>query len=134
VSGGRFVRSRYSLPAVAFASGVFLILGSVLDWSGVAYSSGLDRGLAFAAGALMIVLAAAALKWRRRVLAFATVAGVLGLNMGVVNFLDINDQLHEYASYPDATVGVGIYLVLLGGALALFLGIITLIPRRWFRV
>ena len=119
------MRSRYALAAVGFTSGVLLTLGSVLDWSGVAYSSGLDRALAFAAGALMIVLAAIALTWRPRVLGFAIASGVLGLNMGVVNFRDINDNLHEYADYPNASVGVGIYLVLVGGALALLVGVVT---------
>ena len=125
------MRSR--LPAaVGFASGVLLMLGSALDWSGVAYSSRLDRGLVLAAGALMMVLAAVAATWWPRALALAIAAGALALNMGVVNFRDINDKRYEYADYPDASVGFGIYFVLVGGALALLLGVFALIPRRWF--
>ncbi len=118
--------------AVGFASGALLMLGSLLDWSGVSYSSDFDRAAVFTAGALMIVLAAGALWWRPRLLAFALAPAVLGLNMAVVNFTDIDGRLYEYAHYPDASVGIGIYLVLVGATVALFLGAITVISQRWF--
>jgi hypothetical protein len=100
----------------------------------VAYSSALDRRLVFAAGALMIALAAVALMWRPRVLAFAIAAGTVGLNMGVVNYRDISGRLHEYAAYPDASVGVGRYFVIAGAALALLLGLVTAAPRSVSRL
>lgn len=119
--------------AIGFASGVLLIVGALLDWSGVAYSSALDRRLAFAAGASMIALAVVALLWRPRVLALAIAAGAIGLNMGIVGYRDISGRLHEYAAYPDASVGVGLYFVIVGAALALLLGLATAAPRSWSR-
>lgn len=82
----------------------------------------------------MIALAAAALTWRPRVLALAIAAGAIGLNMGVVNYHDISDRLHEYSAYPDASVGVGVYLVIAGGALSLLLGLVAAAPRSWSRL
>jgi hypothetical protein len=69
------------LAAGGLTAGALMILGSLLDWSGVEYSSGVDRGLAFAAGAVAEVAAGLAVRWRRRALALAVPAGILGLNM-----------------------------------------------------
>lgn len=57
----------------------------------------------------------------RRWLAAAAlaVAGALALNMGIVNVRDIAGHRYEYGSYPDAAVGIGLYLVLAGGVVAL---------------
>lgn len=52
------------LSVVAVIAGALLMLGSVTDWSGVEYSSRLDRRLAFAAGAATVAVALAALAWR----------------------------------------------------------------------
>lgn len=103
--------------------------GALLDWSGVSYSSHLDRGLALAAGCLTLAAAALAALWRPRRLGLAIVSGVLGLNMAIVNMTDISAHHYEYARYPDATVGVGLYLVLAGGALALAAGVVALLRR-----
>jgi len=118
------------LAVAAVAAGALMIVGSLLDWSGVEYSSGLDRGLALAAGALAIVAAGLAVAWRRRALALAVVAGGLGLNMAVVNIRDIAGHEYEYAAYPEASVGVGLYVVLAGSALSLAGGVASLLPIR----
>jgi hypothetical protein len=110
------------LAAVGFLAGALMIVGSLLDWSGVEYSSGLDRGLAAAAGALAVIAAALALAWRRRALALAIPAGGLGLNVAIVNMRDIAGHQYEYAVYPEASVGVGLYAVLVGASLALVVG------------
>jgi len=55
------------LVALALAAGVALSAGALLDWSGVDYSSRLDRGLALGAGCLAIAAATLALVWRPRV-------------------------------------------------------------------
>jgi hypothetical protein len=114
---------------VASAAGAALVLGAFVDWTGVDYSSHLDRTLAAVAGAVVIVLAAAALAWRRVVLALCILPGALGLNMGIVNVLDIERHRHEYAAYPDAAVGVGLYLVLVGGSGAVLVGLLAV--REW---
>ncbi|HEU0247329.1 MAG TPA: hypothetical protein VFR38_09630 [Gaiellaceae bacterium] len=62
----------------------------MLDWSGVDYSSRLDRGLALGAGRLAIAAATLAVVWRPRMLVLAIVSGVLGLNMAIVNIKDIS--------------------------------------------
>lgn len=120
------------LIALALAAGVLLASGALLDWSGVDYSSRLDRGLALGAGCLAIASAALALVWRPRVLVLAIASGALGLNMAIVNIDDISGHEFEYAAYPDAAVGAGLYLVLAGGALALAVGLSALLPRRYF--
>lgn len=119
------------LVALAVAAGALLMLGAVLDWSGVKYSSRLDRTLAFAAGAFAVAVAVIAFAWRLRVLALAIGSGLLGLNMAIVNASDIRRHEFEYAAYPGASVGVGLYLVVVGGALALLVGLAALLPRRW---
>lgn len=106
------------------------MLGSILDWSGVEYSSRLDRALAFSAGMFLTALAAVAFAWRPRILALAVAPGVLGLNMAIVNIKDIAAHDFEYAAYPEATVGIGLYIVVVGGALALVVGLAALVARR----
>jgi hypothetical protein len=120
------------LVVLALAAGILLTLGALLDWSGVEYSSRLDRGLAFVAACLAIAAATLAVVWRPRLLVLAIAAGALGLNMAIVNIKDIRGHDFEYADYPDASVGVGLYLVLSGGALALAVGLAALLPRRYF--
>jgi hypothetical protein len=119
------VTRRRWLAAVGLVAGVLLALASLLDWSGVTYSSRVDRGLALAAGAAVIVLALACFLWRPGVLALAIAPGALGLNMGIVNYRDIDANAYEYAAYPAASVGIGIYLVLVGAGLALIVGIVA---------
>jgi hypothetical protein len=122
------VLSTGRLAAGGFAAGALMIVGSLLDWSGVEYSSGLDRGLALAAGAVAAVAAGLGLKWRRRALALAFPAGILGLNMAIVNIRDIAGHDYEYVRYPEASVGVGLYAVLVGAGLALVAGVASLLP------
>jgi Na+-transporting NADH:ubiquinone oxidoreductase subunit NqrE len=120
------------LVVLALAAGVLLTIGALLDWSGVDYSSRLDRALAVAAGGLAIATATLAVVWRRRVLVLAIGSGLLGLNMAIVNIRDISRHDFEYADYPEASVGVGLYMVLAGGALALAVGLTALLPGRHF--
>jgi len=120
------------LVGFALAAGVLLSIGALLDWSGVDYSSRLDRGLALGAGCLAIVAATLALVWRPRLLVLAIASGVLGLNLAIVNIKDISGHDFEYAEYPNASVGVGLYAVLAGGALALAVGLTAVLPRRYF--
>jgi len=61
-------------------------------------------------------------------------SGALGLNMAIVNINDISSHEFEYEEYPDAAVGVGLYLVLAGAALALAVGLAALLPGRYFSV
>jgi len=122
---------RTLLPALGILAGSCLMLGSVLDWSGVAYSSTVDRRLVFAAGVATVALGVAAFLWRQRVLVLALVPAVVGLNMGVVNFRDIDGKLYEFAGQQEASVGVGIYLVFVGGVLALAVGICSALLRQW---
>jgi hypothetical protein len=115
------------LAAVAAVAGVLMIAGSALDWSGVEYSSHVDRWLAFGAGAIAAAVAAVALREPRALLA-ALAAAALGLNMAIVNIRDISGHEYEYARYPQASVGLGLYLVLAGSVLALAAGIASLWP------
>jgi peptidoglycan/LPS O-acetylase OafA/YrhL len=113
------------LPTVAAAAGCLMAAGSVLDWSGVEYSSQLDRWLSFAAGTLALAVAVAA-RYQPRWLAVTLVAGALGLNMAVVNIRDISGHEYEYARYPEAAVGLGLYAVLVGALLTLATGLVSL--------
>jgi hypothetical protein len=126
----RSISSRL-LAVVAAAAGALLIVGSLLDWSGVEYSSQLDRRLAFAAGVIAVAAAGAGL-YERRALVASLVAGALGLNMAIVNIRDIVGHGYEYARYPEAAVGLGLYAVLAGAVLALAtgLGSLSLFRRR----
>jgi len=119
------------LAVLALTAGALLAVGALLDWSGVGYSSRLDRGLTLAAGCLAISAAVLAAVWRPRMLVLAIASGVLGLNMAIVNIKDISGHDFEYADYPAASVGVGLYVVLAGGALALAVGLTALLPRRY---
>lgn len=122
---------RALLASLGLASAGCLLLGSILDWSGVAYSSTLDRRIVAACGVALVLLSAAALVWRRRLLAFALAPAVVSLNMGVVNYRDIDGHEFEFERYPEATVGVGVYLVLVGAVLALAVGGASVLPPRW---
>src|SRR5947209_7110092 len=88
-------------------TGALCAAGSALDWSGVSYSSTLDRGLAaVAAGAFFF---AAFLTHRRRVWVLTFVATVLALNMAFVNMNDIANHRYEFTRYPGARVGLGLF-------------------------
>jgi uncharacterized membrane protein YidH (DUF202 family) len=114
---------------MAMAGGVLLSLGALLDWTGVPYSSTIDRGLAMAAGLLAVLVALVAL-WRwTSVMWLGLVAAALGLNMGIVNYIDISTHSYEYTAYPNARVGVGIYLVV-AGALLIMLGTVLWLTTR----
>jgi uncharacterized membrane protein YidH (DUF202 family) len=125
------VSSRASIAAVVAVAGALVAAGSLLDWSGVAYSSHLDRGLALAAGLLMVLTSGLAVSASGRFLALAIPLGALALNMGFVNYDDVANNLHEYRAYPQAAVGVGLYLVIVGACLGIAAGVGTLVPRRW---
>jgi uncharacterized membrane protein YidH (DUF202 family) len=61
------------------------------------------------------------------------VAAPLGLNMGIVNYVDVSTLSYKYTAYPNARVGVGIYLVLVG-ALLIALGTALWVTRHhWTR-
>jgi hypothetical protein len=96
--------------------GALMSLGGLLDWSGVPYSSSVDRRLAIAAGLLAILVSVGAL-WQPWVMWLGFVAAALGLNMGIVNYVDISAHAYEFSKYPNARVGVGIYLIIAGGVL-----------------
>jgi hypothetical protein len=88
----------------------------------VEYSSTLDRGLVLVAAA-MAVTAPFIGRWPAAVA--LVVAGALALNMGIVNVRDIAGHRYEYGSYPDAAVGIGLYLVLAGGVVALLAAVVA---------
>jgi hypothetical protein len=115
----------------AVLGGALVAVGSLLDWSGVSYSSQLDRGLAVAAGVLLLIVAALGFAWHRRILIASLAPAALALNMGIVNYNDITNGLYEYAAYPDAEVGVGLYLVIVGSVVAIAAGMLALVPPRW---
>jgi peptidoglycan/LPS O-acetylase OafA/YrhL len=121
------------LAAVAGAAGALMIVGSALDWSGVEYSSQLDRWLAFAAGVLAAAAGVAALR-EPRLLVSCLAAGVLGLNMAIVNIRDIAGHEYEYAAYPEASVGIGLHALLVGSLLALAAGVSSLPALKRRRV
>jgi hypothetical protein len=116
------------LAAVGAAAGALMVAGSVLDWSGVEYSSALDRGLALAAGAVVILSAALAVVWRRELLGLAVVGGALGLNMAIVNIRDIDGHRYEYVTYPEASVGIGLYAVLVGAVVSVLVAVASFAP------
>lgn len=115
-------RDRLSnIGTAAIGAGAALIMaGSFLDWSGVPYSSLLDRRIAFLAGILSLIFGGLWLVRPSRLLVPATLlAGVVALDMAVVNYSDIQGHKYEYAAYPAARVGVGLYALLLGSGLLL---------------
>jgi hypothetical protein len=118
---------------VALFGGGLVALGSLLDWSGVSYSSRLDRSLALAAGLLVILVAALCLTWHRRLLLAAVPPAVLAANMGVVNYDDIANRRYEFEAYPAADVGIGLYLVIIGAGLGVLAGLAAIAPYRRLR-
>lgn len=103
---------------VALVGGAVTTLGAVLDWSGVGYVPPHDRELAAGAGAVAGAIGLVALRLPRLVV-LAVLPALVGLNMGVVNFRDVSEHRYEFAAYPSADVGIGLYLVLAGASLLL---------------
>jgi hypothetical protein len=117
------------VPA-GLAGAVLIAVGAVTDWSGVSYSSHLDRALSLAAAvavAGLIPLVARGPTW---VALLLLVPAALALNMAVVNILDVRDHRFEYADYPDASVGLGLYLVAAGGLLVVVAALTAFADRR----
>ena len=114
---------------VLIVGGAVTFFGAV-DWSGVGYAPPWDRELAATAG---IIGAGAGIAARRRPgAAFVAVpATLVGLVIGFVNYRDVADHRYEFAAYPEARVGVGLYLVLAGSWTALVATLIVATP--WIR-
>jgi hypothetical protein len=116
---------------VVLAGALLIAVGAVTDWSGVSYSSHLDRGVCLAAAITAAALGSLAARrgpsWLPLLL---LVPAALALNMAVVNILDIRDHRFEYADYPDASVGVGLYLVGAGGLLVAVAAATGFVDRR----
>jgi hypothetical protein len=102
----------------------------VLDWSGVAYSSRADRGICIAAALLIALTAALMNRGRERLPLLLLIPAAVALNMAVINIRDIAGHKFEYADYPDASVGVGLYLVAAGAALTAVAAVTGFLERR----
>jgi hypothetical protein len=112
------------------AGAILIAVGAETDWSGVSYSSNLDRGVSLGAAiaaAGLVPLVARGPAWVPLLL---LVPAALALNMAVVNILDIRDHRFEYADYPDASVGLGLYLVGAGGLLVAVAATTGFVDRR----
>jgi hypothetical protein len=122
--------SRRPAAALLASAGVAAAAGSLLDWSGVSYSSSVDRWLAGVSGGALLALALA-VRARGAVLAAgAIVPAAVVLNMAVVNFRDIHGHRFEYAGYADARVGIGIYLLFAAAALGLAAAVLGALAWR----
>lgn len=121
-------------PAAATLGGGLLVAGSLAEWSGVAYSSQLDRMLMLAAGAATIAIALLAIRRGARTLSWAILPGLLALNMAVVNINDIATHSYEYRADPEAYVGWGLYVGVAGALVVLGVAVLhiaaTLRSRR----
>jgi hypothetical protein len=104
--------------ALALAGGTLMMLGAFLDWSGVGYVPPWDRELAAAGGIMAAAAGTAALRWPYAVL-LALPGALLGLALGIVNYRDVSERRYEFEAYPNASVGVGLYVVIAGTVLAL---------------
>jgi hypothetical protein len=114
----------------AAASGVLIGVGALVDWSGVAYSSRVDRGFCIAAAILVVAIAAVSDRWHHRIPLLLLIPAALALNMAVINIRDISGHRFEYADHPDALVGVGLYLVAIGAGLAGLAAVTGFVDRR----
>jgi hypothetical protein len=112
------------------AGAILIAVGAVTDWSGVSYSSHLDRGVALGAAIAAAALVPLVVRGPAWVPLLLLVPAALALNMAVVNILDIRDHRFEYADYPDASVGVGLYLVSTGGVLVAVAATTGFVDRR----
>lgn len=117
-------------PAVVAVAGAVVAAGSLLDWTGVAYSPHADRALALAGGLLMVGTAALATVFGRRLLALSIPFGGLAFGVGFVTYDDVANNVYEYRDYPSAAVGVGLYLVTIGGAVGIAAGLMALFARH----
>lgn len=111
-------------PAAATLGGGLLVAASLAEWSGVAYSSHLDRMLMLAAGAATLAIALLAVRRAGRRLSWAIVPGLLALNMALVNINDIATHSYEYRAYPEAYVGWGLYVGLVGALVVLGVAVV----------
>lgn len=110
------------------AGGVLIVVGAALGWSGVSYSSRLDRKIALAAGIAALLLAGVGFRTRRWPFIGGAIPGLLALDMAVVNIHDVAGHGYEYAAFPDARVGIGLYTLGVGAVLELLTSGITLLP------
>lgn len=102
----------------------------MLDWSGVSYSSHVDRGLSIAAAILVVAIAAFGNRGNVRIPLLLLIPSALALNMAVINIRDIHGHRFEYADYPEASVGVGLYLLAAGAVLTGLAGVAGFLDRR----
>ena len=107
-----------------------MAIGAILDWSGVAYSSRADRGICIGAAVLIGLIAAVANRGRERLPLLLLIPAAVALNMAVINIRDIHGHHFEYADYPDASVGIGLYLVTAGAALTAVAAVTGFVDRR----
>jgi Na+-transporting NADH:ubiquinone oxidoreductase subunit NqrE len=114
----------------ALGGGALIALGALLDWSGVSYSSSVDRGVCIAAAVIAVVIAVIADRGRERLPLLLLIPAALALNMAVINIRDIARHHFEYADYPDASVGVGLYLVTIGAVLVGLAALTGFVDRR----
>jgi hypothetical protein len=105
-------------------------IGAVLDWSGVAYSSRADRGICIAAAVLIAVTAAFMNRGRERLPLLLLIPAAVALNMAVINIRDISGHHFEYARYPDASVGIGLYVICAGVVLTGVAAVTGFVDRR----
>ncbi len=99
-----------------------------LDWTGVFYSSHLDRRIALSAVVVVVLLSASTGRGRVWPSSAALLPGVAALDMAIVNIHDVANHHYEYAAVPSARVGVGLYVVLAGAVLVLLSALITFLP------
>lgn len=115
---------------IAGIGGILVVAGSLLPWSEASnvfrsYSyDGIDGDgeISLVLGILIIV--GALIRFNRpgsRALV-AVVFGILAFAFGIIEFVTVNDDINEVQAtnpFVEASVGVGIYLIILGGVLGL---------------
>jgi len=67
---------------------------------------------------------------RERLPLLLLIPAAVALNMAVINIRDISGHHFEYADYPDASVGVGLYLVGVGAVLTGVAAVTGFVDRR----
>ena len=112
------------------AGAILIAVGAITDWSGVSYSSHVDRGISLGAAIAAAVLIPLVVRGPAWVPLLLLVPAAVALNMAVTNILDVREHRFEYADYPDASVGVGLYLVAAGGLLVALAATTGFVDRR----
>lgn len=149
-------RPNIAASALQVVGGVVAVISAFLAWvsisgngltvsiSGMGTLSGLpdgtpapdlgvtDGGLAIAAGALAIVGGALLLALKKSALSvIAIIGGLGGLIIGIRDLSDINSALDQVGSSGvSGSVGIGIWLLIVGSAVALIGGVLGLVTGR----